>query len=91
MPRKKGHTRGAGKHATGRRKSKGANLEQVLRREARDQPTAPRVAAFRVKSSQRPLPAVTAEVSGSGHYSNRRTGRFRVDWPSMGRCGMHAA
>ena len=34
MPRKKG----AGKHATGKRKGKGANLEQVLRREASDQP-----------------------------------------------------
>ena len=35
MPRKKGHKRGAGKHATGQRKSKGANLAQVLWREAR--------------------------------------------------------
>ena len=26
-----------------------------------------------------------------GAVRNRRTGRFRVDWPSMGRCGMHAA
>ena len=26
-----------------------------------------------------------------GAVRNRRAMRFRVDWPSMGRCGMHAA
>ena len=56
MPRKKG----PGKHATGKRKSKGVNLEQVLRRKARDQPTAPETPAAATAASgaaAAPVPA----------------------------------
>ena len=53
MPRKKG----PGKHATGKRKTKGAHLEQVLRREARDQPTAPALAAAAAASGAAAAPA----------------------------------
>ena len=44
MPRKKGHQRGAGKHATGQRKGKGASLRVVEQRDA-DAAAAPAAAA----------------------------------------------
>ena len=40
MPRKKGHKRGAGKHATGQRKGKGASLRVVEQRDAAAAPAA---------------------------------------------------
>ena len=47
MPRKKGHKRGAGKHATGQRKSKGASLRVVEQRAAACAPApAPRYAEY---------------------------------------------
>ena len=41
MPRKKGHKRGAGKHATGQRKGKGASVRVVEQRAAAAPAAAP--------------------------------------------------